>query len=196
MPNVKNVTTGKPKIGGAVYSAPTGSTLPTDATSTLDSAFVEMGYCSEDGVVNSDSRTIEQIKAWGGDTVLTPMSEKSDNFQMTLIEATNVEVLKAIYGSTNVSGTLADGIAIDVNAKEPEARAWVIDMIFAGGILKRIVIPNATIGELGDITYTDADPVGYEVTLYAMPDSAGDTHHEYIVAPSTSQTALDDTDGE
>ena len=36
MPNVENVTTGKPKVGGAVYRAPVGTTLPTDATTALN----------------------------------------------------------------------------------------------------------------------------------------------------------------
>lgn len=39
-----NVTTAKPKIGGAVYSAPLGTALPTDATTKLDDAFKALGY--------------------------------------------------------------------------------------------------------------------------------------------------------
>ena len=44
MPNVDNVSTGKPKITGAVYRAPLGTALPTDATTALSGAFVDMGY--------------------------------------------------------------------------------------------------------------------------------------------------------
>ena len=33
-----NVTAGKPKITGAVFVAPLGTTIPTDATSALDNA--------------------------------------------------------------------------------------------------------------------------------------------------------------
>ena len=51
--NKDNVSTGKPKVGGAVFTAATGSTLPTDATTALDEAFKSLGYCSEDGVTNS-----------------------------------------------------------------------------------------------------------------------------------------------
>lgn len=187
--NVNNVTTGKPKVGGAVYSAPVGTTLPTDAVASLAGAFVEMGYCSDAGLTNSDSRTINQVKAWGGDTVLTPLSEKSDNFKMVLIEAMNVNVLKAVYGSSNVSGAIGTGISTTVNATEPEARSWVIDMVFAGGVLKRVVIPNATIGELDDIVYNDSDPAGYGVTLYAMPDGDGNTHYEYMISGGSTPAA-------
>lgn len=187
--NVNNVTTGKPKVGGAVYSAPVGTTLPTDAVASLAAAFVEMGYVSDAGLTNSDSRTINQVKAWGGDTVLTPLSEKSDNFKMVLIEAMNVNVLKAVYGSANVSGAIGTGISTTVNATEPEARSWVIDMVLAGGVLKRVVIPNATIGELDDIVYNDSDPAGYGVTLYAMPDGYGNTHYEYMISAGSTPAA-------
>ena len=39
--NKANVTTGKPKVGGAVFRAPVGTTLPTDASTALNSAFKE-----------------------------------------------------------------------------------------------------------------------------------------------------------
>ena len=43
-----NVSTGKPNISGAVYVAPMGTTLPTDATTALDEAFTCLGDVSED----------------------------------------------------------------------------------------------------------------------------------------------------
>ena len=42
--NTKHVSAGKPKIGGAIYRAPLGTTLPTDAKTELDAAFKELAH--------------------------------------------------------------------------------------------------------------------------------------------------------
>ena len=181
---VANVTTGKPSVSGAIWRAPLGTALPTDATTALNVAFKCLGYVSEDGLTNDNSPESDTVKAWGGDTVLTLQTEKPDTFTYTLIEAINIDVLKSVYGDDNVSGTLTTGITVRANSDEQEASSYVIETLMKGGILKRIVIPNATLSELDTITYKDDEAVGYGVTLTAMPGgfaNDNDTHKEYII---------------
>ena len=178
--NSANVTAGKPNTAGAIYWAPLGTTLPTDTTDTLDAAFVSLGYCSEDGLVNTNSPENDDIKAWGGDTVLSVQTSRDDTFKFTLLEILNLDVCKFVYGNDNVTGALDTGVTITVNNKEVDERALVIDLILRNNTAKRIVIPDGKLSDLGDINYVDNDAVGYETTMTCMPDASGNTHYEYI----------------
>lgn len=174
------VSNAKPKTGGAVYVAAAGSTLPTDATTALDAAFKALGYCSDDGMKNNNSRTSTEIKAWGGDVVLNPQTGKTDEFTFTLIDCTNDEVLKAVFGSSNITGALGTGLTIKVNADELPEQCWAVETVLADGTLKRFSIPKGKITNVGEVTYKDDEAIGYEVTLAAHPDSSGNTHYEYM----------------
>lgn len=180
MANVKYVSAGKPKIGGAISVGAVTATLPQDSSSALDKSLKQLGYVSEDGLTNSNSAESDKIKAWGGDTVLVISTEKPDTFQFKLIESINVDVLKVVYGDKNVTGDLETGITIKANAEQAEPKAYVIDMILTDGVVKRIVIPNAVLSEVGDIEYKDDDAVGFDLTIEALPDKDGNTHYEYI----------------
>ena len=180
MSSKDNVSTGKPKVGGAIFAAPVKTALPTDSTAKLNEAFKSLGYISEDGVVNINSPSSESIKAWGGDIVGNVQKEKPDTFKFTLIESINTDVLKTVYGSDNVSGTIETGLTIISNNNQAEEWAWVIDMILKGGVIKRIVIPAATVTSVGDITYKDDTSIGYQIEITAVLDDSGNSHYEYI----------------
>lgn len=184
MPNTgntaTNVTTGKPKPTGAIFVAPTGSTLPTTADGALDAAFTCLGYAANGGVTFSAGYATDSYKAWGGDTVYVYQTEKSETVQFSLIEAKNKDVLAFVHGDNNVTGDLANGITVMSKAEELDEKAVVIDMVLRGNVLKRYVIPAAKITELGDVVYQDSDVVAYQVTLACLADAAGVSHYEYL----------------
>ncbi len=178
-----NVTTGKPNISGAVYVAPIGTTLPTDATTALDNAFVCLGYVSEDGLENNNDMDVSAIKAWGGMIVYRSLNELDDNFVLTLIESENTDVLKAVYGSNNVTVDASGNVTVAVKADDPEENVWVFELALRNSRAKRIVIADGAITAREAITYNDSDAVGYGITVSAYPDANGETHKEYLEKP-------------
>lgn len=181
-PNSVNVTAAKPKLAGAVFVAPLGTELPTDAVADLNAAFMSLGYVSKDGVTNVNTASSESTSAWGGDVVLDGQTEKPDTFKFTLLEALNPDVLKFVYGDKNVTGTLEEGIKVTANREEALDRAMVIDMIMRNNAVKRIVIPRAKVSKVDEIAYRQGAPVGYGTEITATPDENGATHYEYIKA--------------
>ena len=179
--NAKNVSAAKPGISGAIYRAATTASLPTTADAVLDSnVFTCLGYISEDGITNSNSRESDTFKAWGGDTVLTSQTSYTDTFNFKLLEVLNADVLATVFGTENVSGSdLSTGIDVKANSKELPSSAWVIDMIMRDDTLNRVVIPNGKISEVGDIIYSSSDLTAYDITVTAFPDTNGNTHYEY-----------------
>ena len=195
--NAGNVSVGKPKAGGAAFIAAAGTTPPTSAVAALSDDFKDLGYISDDGVKNNGERTVNKVKAWGGDVVYTAQTEKTDSFTITFIESLNSNVLKMVYGKNNVSGDLASGMTVLANSTELDEWVLVIDMVLAEGtVLKRLVIPKAKVDSISEISYEDENVIGYQCEITAKPDAAGNTHYEYFKSaggasiPDTSLSSL------
>lgn len=181
-----NVSTGKPRVAGSIYYAPLNTTLPTDASTDLATAFVSLGYVSEDGLENDNSFSSEHIKEWGGANVLSIDGDFNDSYKFTLIESINVDVLKAVFGASNVTGTLATGIKVSKGAHQHDSGVWVIDMILRDNALKRIVVPIGSISAMDAIEYKGDGAIGYSITVTAAADSSGNTSYEYIKRATTT----------
>lgn len=184
MPDAKYVSAGKPKINGAIYWAPIGTTVPASITATL-TGFTELGYASDAGVVESNTKETIAIKEWGGQTVLIVNSGSTDTIKFTLIEAANVDVLKVRYGSSNVSGSLASGITVNVNDKELTEGVWVVDMVL-NDAAQRIVVPHGVISAVEDVTYAANSAIGYGITVTGLLDSSGQAMYKYVKSSATS----------
>jgi len=174
-----NVSFGKPKATGAVFIAPSGTAVPTDATTALVAAYKSMGYISEDGLVNSVKSDTQGVNAWGGDLVLMGQTKFGETFMVNLLE-TNADALAVYYGSSNVT-VVGSAITIKQTSAALPNVVVVFEVVMTGGRVKRIVIPNAQIVDRsGDITYTDGDAITYPALFQAYPDATGATHTEYI----------------
>lgn len=185
----KNVSLGKPVVDGCFYWAPAGTAIPKDAITPLDSAFAGPGYISEDGIKNSTDTDTTEVKDMGGVTVINEISSYGEKFQFTMIE-TNEHSMSIRYGKANVK-TTDTGMTIRHTMPTADSFVAVFELLLTGGKVKRIVVPDATVSEFGDITYSAGDVLGYDVTLAANPSTAidGASSIEYIATVKPTTTA-------
>lgn len=173
--NVKNVVAGKPLAAGGVWRGPLGTALPTDETTALDAALKAAGYIGEDGLTETQDRSVEKVKAWGGDTVKVVQTEFGLTYQFTFIESVNGEVLKAVHGTANVTTTAATASAgtkhaVKLTSDQLPHEVYVFEV--KDGLARiRIVVPDGQITEVGEVTYADGEVIGYQVTVEAFYDA-------------------------
>lgn len=159
-------------VTGGAYLAPTGTALPTNSQSALNAAFDEVGYISEDGVTQSISEDITDLKAWqNGDVVRKIQTAHDLTYSFTMIETSDV-TLAAYYGNYT-AGT------VEINGDQLPHKSWVLEVVDGDDDL-RVVIPDGQITERGDIVYQNGDAVGYQVTITAFPDGSGNKAYIYV----------------
>lgn len=183
-----NVTTGVRRSLGGIYRAAAGTSLPPDSTTSLAAAFKDLGYIHEDGYTKSKSRETVELKEWAGETVKLVKTSDTITYNFKAIEALNIETIKAVYGASNVTGTLSTGITVnEVNAPLEEA-VYVIDEATSDGGYMRTVIPRGVIAELGDEVHKADEAIAYDMTIRALPDASGKTSYKYIKQAPTGTT--------
>lgn len=156
---------------GKVYGGPTGTALPTTTAVALNSAFVDLGYVSDDGVTQTINAATSDIKAWGGDTVRRVQTDHTLEYKFTFLE-TNPDVLTAFY--TNYAAAVAQ-----IKAGQGVRQAWVLDVI-DGSSKIRISIPDGQVTDRGDVVYKQDEAVKYEITITCYPDSASVKAYLYV----------------
>lgn len=187
-----NVDTGRPKVGGYAFRGPIGTPTPENATGELNAGLLNMGYVGQSGLQATYGRTTTDHKDWNGDIVETTQDEYNESYTCEFIESLRGDLLKALFGSENVTITPpteeAEGsIKIKHNAVELEPGAWVFEMKSRRSG-KRIVLDNAKITEIGEVSFVANDLIRYPATIKAYPNEDGDTSLEYKTLPKLPAT--------
>ena len=185
--DTKNVSAGKGVKGGYIYTAPTGTTLPTDITTKLDAAFKVLGFISEDGITISVEEDSSDLVDMNGDVMDSTYSNRAETIQMKLAEM-KAGVFKTQYGSLNVTDN--NGlITIAHNGDNHDSASYVFELLLKDGRRWRMVVPNAKLSELGDLTISSSELCQRDITLKCAVDTAGNTIYDYIESTETQASA-------
>lgn len=169
-------------VTGLVRFGPTGTALPTDSTTALNAAYVNLGYVNEDGVQPAREISTESVLDSNGAELLKLQTEFSKAYTATLLQVRNADLVKAIYGTANVtvtagSPTLGRRLAILDKGLLSTPGILIIDSLYGLGKHRR-VMPIAQITAVEEGPLVGRAVRSYGVTFSASPDSSG--NYEYI----------------
>ena len=157
---------------GGLYLAPIGTTLPTDPTTALDAAFVDLGYFSEDGVTITPERTIEKFRAWQSrKPVRQSITAEDMTIGGSLIQWNNDTIPVFFGGGTVVDNTTYWTYTPPASGTIDE-RAMVLEWQ-DGAYTYRMAAARTVNGELGEITLTGTALGELPINVEVLEPAAG-----------------------
>ncbi len=161
---------------GAVAVAPVGTAKPTDATSTLPSAWNDGGYVSEDGLSISVTRSTTPIRDWSKSAVRNLLTEYNGAISLAFLQVDEFST-KRVWGTSNVvkvAATQSKGeqITVSIGAELPPIEEWCFSMK-DGNARIRVCVPR---GQMTEVNQIDFKPdAGHVIggTLATYDDGTG-----------------------
>jgi len=173
-------------VEGAVYVAPVGTTAPTDPYSAWGTGWIDLGYCTEDGLTESLNEERQEFKAWGEKRpVRTSITNRTNTFKI-LCEQTSAQTASLFYGvdlaDMTSSGTGATQFLSFNEPQDPEPLYYALGMdIIDGDYPKRIIVARAEVTAKGDLVYKSDTNVSYDLTFTALAAASGVSAVSYML---------------
>lgn len=164
--------------GVAAPMAPTGIATPT-------TPFLPLGGISDDGLVYGFDEDSQEFTPWGlASPWRTQITKSVRTFKVVLWE-TNRSICKSVMFRLDVDDLTPDVDSLVTFAESgspvPDRRAWVFD-VMDGDTVQRFFVPEGEVTDRSDVTFKPDEMAGYEITISAYPDDAGNTcYHTYKV---------------
>lgn len=164
------------------WFAPTGTTAPTTATASLNAAFKDAGWCTEDGVTRKASEDSTDVNAFGSPVPVRTLVTKSKfEFAVGFLESNGVTL--CVFNRLPLGGLTIDSAgATDFaeGAHRVQRYAAVFDVIDGLNHI-RCYCPSVEVTDRDDLSIKSGGVIQYGVTLTAYPNSAGVAAHWYYV---------------
>ncbi|AXH46854.1 major tail protein [Mycobacterium phage Aminay] len=169
-------------VGGLWY-APFGTPLPEDVDEPLDAAFKNLGYISVDGVTVKIDDSTKPIEVWGGDEIGELRDKFSIEYSMGLFQVLSPEVNAAIFGTSNVSTSVAtvdqgNRMKVLINSKLPKRCSLVLDSVYEDKMIRQVAQIAQRSG-IGDIKLVHNEPMTFEPTFKVLKGTDGNHVIQY-----------------
>lgn len=165
------VNLGAGAASGMFFHAPKGTALPTSPLDTLPVAWVEVGYIAEDGITWHHGRSAEPLKDWSNSIRRQLQSDSTGTVAAPIISTTE-EVLKTLFGASNVTSTAATqdhGNMVSVEVKEGvlSGEEAFLFLMKDGDDMFLLGTESGFITNLDDITFAPGSAITWSATVSA-----------------------------
>lgn len=151
--------------GSKVYFDASGAgTLPTDAVTALDAAFVDVGHIGEEGFTYAESLTTSSLVDSAGNVVRTFTTEHDVTFNFVMLET------KALTESIYYGDAAATDSEVTLNNYDGRRGQWVVESLdgvdgVSGTIVSRFALADGQVTDKGEVNFQKDDAIGYDITL-------------------------------
>lgn len=175
-------------ITGEVSVAPLGTALPATPGAALNSAFVGLGFVTEDGVSHSVGRDVNEYRGWQSFNVLRREINSQDlTLTFQLMQWNENTVPFAFGGGAVVS--VSGGYKYELPEPEDglDERALVLDVL-DGSEKHRFVYPRGNVGDAVESTFNRQSTAVLPISFKPLKPSDGSKVETYLTS-STSFAA-------
>ncbi|MBB1253170.1 phage tail protein [Streptomyces sp. OF3] len=174
---------------GGGWVAPVGSSSPASPLEQPVAPWEPLGAISDDGLVYGFDEDSQSFTPWGLTSPFrTTITQSVRTFQLTLWETSRVAVQSVMYrmDAADLAPDSGTGITsfAETASPVPDRRAWWF-LVMDGDTAKGFYVPQGEVSDRSDVTFKQDEMSGYQITVTAYPDDAGNTVYHLDSVPET-----------
>ncbi|MFE4857385.1 phage tail protein [Streptomyces sp. NPDC056670] len=172
---------------GGGWVADLGTTAPATPLTQPLAPWQPLGAISDDGLVYGFDEASQEFTPWGLTSPFRRAITKSiRTFKCTLWETARVSVASVMYRLPADALTPTGGVTTyaETASPQPDRRAWYF-VVMDGTSTKGFYVPQGEVTDRADVTFKQSDMSGYQLTITAYPDAAGNTVYHQDSVPVT-----------
>lgn len=172
---------------GGGWVADIGTAAPATPLTQPAAAWKPLGCISDDGLVQGFDEDSQEFTPWGlTSPIRTQITKSLRTFKLTAWETsrTTVQSLQYRIPIAELAPVGALTSFAETASPVPDRRAFWF-AIFDGDTSRGFYVPEGEISDRADVTHKQDAMAGFEWTITAYPDAAGNTVYHADMVPAT-----------
>lgn len=158
---------------GAIWKAPSGTTLPSDSTTAYGSGFVNLGWISDGGFEIDQSLKTKNVMGWQSVEVLRVVNTSIERSVKFSALESNKETVQLAWGGATITAGTSGAYTVDLPAAQV-INEFVLGIDwFDGSTTQRILIKRAVLKSLPKVKFSRQDAINYDFEIMALSPADG-----------------------